>query len=181
MEVILIGGKARSGKDTMAEIIMNELESTGKKVCRIQVGQYIKYYAMKYFGWDGREETKPRDLLNKLGTEIIREKIDPNFHVDRLIQDIKILSYFYDTFIVSDIRFPVEIEKTRETFSSVVSIKMNRESDELSANQKHHISETILDDYKGFDYYVDNNGSLEELSVCAKNILKEIGDLDEGV
>ena len=58
---------------------------------------------------------------------------------------------------------------------------MNRESDELSANQKHHISETILDDYKGFDYYVDNNGSLEELSVCAKNILKEIGDLDEGV
>lgn len=181
MEVILIGGKARSGKDTMAEIIMNELESTGKKVCRIQVGQYIKYYAMKYFGWDGREETKPRDLLNKLGTEIIREKIDPNFHVDRLIQDIKILSYFYDTFIVSDIRFPVEIEKTREAFSSVVSIKMNRESDELSANQKHHISETILDDYKEFDYYVDNNGSLEELSVYAKNILKEIGDLDEGV
>ena len=181
MEVILIGGKARSGKDTMAEIIMNELESTGQKVCRIQVGQYIKYYAMKYFGWDGREETKPRDLLNKLGTEIIREKIDPNFHVDRLIQDIKILSYFYDTFIVSDIRFPVEIEKTREAFSSVVSIKMNRESDELSANQKHHISETILDDYKEFDYYVDNNGSLEELSVYAKNILKEIGDLDEGV
>ncbi len=181
MEVILIGGKARSGKDTMAEIIMNELESTGKKVCRIQVGQYIKYYAMKYFGWDGSEETKPRDLLNKLGTEIIREKIDPDFHVDRLIQDIKILSYFYDTFIVSDIRFPVEIEKTRGAFSNVASIKINRESDELNAAQKHHISETILDDYKGFDYYVDNNGSLEELSVCAKNILREMGDLDERV
>ena len=113
MRVILIGGKARSGKDTLADLLIETLEKQGKKVCKIQVGQYIKYYAMKYFGWDGQEETKPRDLLIELGTEVIRKKIDPDFHIDRLIQDIKVLSYFYDTFIVSDIRFAVEIEKPK--------------------------------------------------------------------
>ena len=165
MQIILIGGKARSGKDTTADIFIKELEHKGKKVCRVQVGQYIKYYATKYFGWDGQEETKPRDLLNKLGTDIIREKIDPDFHVDRLIQDIRVLSYFYDTFIVSDIRFPVEIEKTKSAFDNVISIKVQRQSDELNDAQNND-----------FDYIIDNNGSLEELEMKAKNILTEIGE-----
>ena len=73
-------------------------------MCRLSVGTYIKFYAEKYFGWDGNDETKPRELLQMLGTEIIRKQIDPKFHVNRLIQDIKVLSYFYDVFIISDVR-----------------------------------------------------------------------------
>ena len=174
MRVILIGGKARSGKDTTADFIIENLND--KKTCRIQVGQYPKYYAMKYFGWDGSEETKPRDLLNKLATEIIREKIDPEFHVKRLVEDIKVLSYFYDTFIVSDVRFPIEIEKVREAFEDVVAIKMFRDSDELSDEQKSHVSELALDNYEGFDFIIDNNGTLEDLKEKVKEILKEIGE-----
>lgn len=176
MQVILIGGKARSGKDTLADFLTENLEKQGKKVCKIQVGQYIKYYAMKYFGWDGEEETKPRDLLIELGTEIIRKKIDPDFHIDRLIQDIKVLSYFYDTFVVSDIRFPVEIEKPKKEFDNVTTIKMIRNSDELNDAQKSHVTETGLDDFNSFDYVIENEGSLEELKEKAMKIVKEIGD-----
>ena len=104
MKIIMICGKARSGKDTLAEFIMKN--TNNEKICRVQIGQYIKYYAMKYFGWNGEEETKPRDLLNHLGTDIIRNKINPDFHINRLIEDIEVLSYFYDTFIISDVRFP---------------------------------------------------------------------------
>lgn len=174
MRVILIGGKARAGKDTTADFIIEGLND--KKVCRIQVGQYIKYYAMKYFGWDGQEETKPRDLLNKLATEIIREKIDPEFHVKRLVEDIKVLSYFYDTFIVSDIRFPIEIEKVRDAFNDVVAIKVFRDSNELSEEQKSHVSELALDNYEKFDFEIDNNGTLENLKEKVNNVLKEIGE-----
>ena len=176
MQVILIGGKARSGKDTLADFLTENLEKQGKKVFKIQVGQYIKYYAMKYFGWDGEEETKPRDLLIELGTEIIRKKIDPDFHIDRLIQDIKVLSYFYDTFVVSDIRFPVEIEKPKKEFDNVTTIKMIRNSDELNDAQKSHVTETGLDDFNSFDYVIENEGSLEELKEKAMKIVKEIGD-----
>ena len=176
MQVILIGGKARSGKDTLADFLTENLEKQGKKVCKIQVGQYIKYYAMKYFGWDGEEETKPRDLLIELGTEIIRKKIDPDFHIDMLIQDIKVLSYFYDTFVVSDIRFPVEIEKPKKEFDNVTTIKMIRNSDELNDAQKSHVTETGLDSFNSFDYVIENEGSLEELKEKAMKIVKEIGD-----
>ena len=68
--IYLVGGKARSGKDTISDFMQKELEKDGKKVCRLQVSSYIKYYAQKYFGWDGSEETKPRELLIELGTFI---------------------------------------------------------------------------------------------------------------
>ena len=174
MKIIMICGKARSGKDTLTDYLIPGLED--EKVCRIQISQYIKYYAMKYFGWDGSEETKPRDLLNKLGTEIIRNKIDPEFHINRLLQDIEVLSYFFDTFIVNDVRFPIEIEKVKEKFDNVTTIKVFRESDELTESQKKEISETALDDYTDFDFIVDNSGSLEDLELKANEILNEIGD-----
>ena len=174
MKIIMICGKARSGKDTLTDYLIPGLED--EKVCRIQISQYIKYYAMKYFGWDGSEETKPRDLLNKLGTEIIRNKIDPEFHINRLLQDIEVLSYFFDTFIVNDVRFPIEIEKVKEKFDNVTTIKIFRESDELTESQKKEVSETALDDYTEFDFVVDNSGSLEDLELEANKILNEIGD-----
>ena len=177
MQIIMICGKARSGKDTLADYLIKGIEN--KKVCRIQISQYIKYYAMKYFGWDGKDETKPRDLFNKLGTEIIRNKIDPNFHINRLVEDIEVLSYFYDTFIVSDVRFPIEIEKVKEKYNNVVTIKVQRDSNELTESQKKEVSETALDNYTDYDYFIDNNGTLEELESKAKAILKKIGEVNE--
>ena len=176
MRIILIGGKARSGKDTIGDFIIEQLESKNKKVCKIQVGQYIKYYAQKYFGWDGSEETKPRELLIHLGTDIIRNKIDENFHINRLLEDIKVLSYYYDYFVVSDIRFPIEIEKIKENYDNVVSIKMIRESDELTSDQKENRTETSLDNYDNFDYVIINDKSLDDLKEKAKEILQEIGE-----
>lgn len=173
MKIIMICGKARSGKDTLAEFITNNTNS--EKTCRVQIGQYIKYYAMKYFGWDGKEETKPRDLLNHLGTDIIRNKINPNFHINRLIEDIEVLSYFYDTFIISDVRFPVEIEKVKEKYDNVTTIKITRDSDELNESQKNNITETALDNYNNYNYCIDNNGTLEELEEEAKRIINEVG------
>ena len=42
MKVYMISGKARNGKDTLAGYLIKGLEN--KKVCRIQISQYIKYY-----------------------------------------------------------------------------------------------------------------------------------------
>ena len=173
MKVIMICGKARSGKDTLADFLISRLKD--KKPCKVQIGQYIEYYAMKYFGWDGEEETKPRDLLIHLGTDIIRNKIDPNFHINRLVQDLEVLSYFYDTFIVSDVRFPVEIEKVKEKYDDVVTIKISRDSEELNQSQKSNITETALDNYTDYDYVIDNNGTLEELEQRAIDIMNEVG------
>jgi hypothetical protein len=128
--------------------------------------KYIKQYAKDYFGWDGREETKPRELLQQMGTELIREKLrKPNFHVSRTCEDIEILSEYFDYFIISDCRFYNEVYYTKAIFPlDTITIRVNRTNyiSELTPEQQAHKSETELDDYGGFDYII-NAENLDEL------------------
>lgn len=180
--IYLIAGRGRSGKNTFASLIKDHLEQRGKKVCQIELMRTLKGYCKDYFGWDGSEETKPRDLLQQFGTEIIREKMNrPLFHIHRLVEDIEILSYFYDDFIVDDIRFPLEIEKIIEAFPNekVISISITRDSlekNEMTEEQKKHITETALDGFDGYDKKIENNGTLEELDKKAEQLVREVDE-----
>lgn len=181
MKVVLICGKARQGKDTLADFIEEAYKNKGLKVCRMMYGAYIKYYAKTYFGWDGQEETKPRELLNYLGTEIIREKIDKYFHVNRVMQDIEVLSNFFDVAIISDIREPIEVTTPKEKFSDVVSIHIKRpdfSSDELTNDQKKHYTECALDNFNDYDCEILNDGSLDDLKEKAISFVEKEGMLN---
>lgn len=165
MKVYLISGPARNGKDTIANFLEDEYVRRGYKVCRTQISKYLKMYIKDYFGWDGSEETKPRDLLQKLGTDIIREKLKKErFFVDRTIEDIDILSHFFDVMIISDIRFPLEITGIKEAYYDVVSINVKRINfeTELTREQQKHKTETALKDFKDYDYNIIND-TLEKL------------------
>ena len=52
--IFLIAGKANSGKDTSAEFIDNYVKLKGLKVVNLQLSSYIKMYAKKISGWNGR-------------------------------------------------------------------------------------------------------------------------------
>lgn len=175
MRIFMISGKARSGKDTFGDALERVL-SKDYKVCRLSVGTYIKFYAEKYFGWDGNDETKPRELLQMLGTEIIRKQIDPKFHVNRLIQDIKVLSYFYDVFIISDVREPIEILDVKSCYGCVTTINMIRPDfvNELSDKQRSHYTEVAMDGYSDYDYVVVNDKDISHLDEIAFDIVNEV-------
>ena len=158
--IFLISGRARNGKGTVSKILKEKLEDKNFKVCEIQVMRTLKGYLKDYFGWDGREDTKPRKQLQQIGTDIIREKLNkPYFHIDRLTEDINILSNFFNVFIVSDIRLPLEIETIKERFSNVISINVTREDyvSPLEVSEQVHITELALNDYKSFDYEIVNS------------------------
>ena len=174
MEVILIAGKGRHGKDTTGNIIEEYLKEKGYKVARSQISRTLKEYAKYYFGWDGREETKPRDLLQKLGTEIIREKLGKEeFFVNRMIEDIDVLSYFFDFLIVTDIRLILEIEKISKVTKPLKLKVIRKDFDNgFSEEQKNHRTEVELDNYDKFDYVIENT-TLEKLKEDTINIIKE--------
>lgn len=164
--VFLISGRARNGKGLVSNIIKENLESKGFKVCKIQVMRTLKGYLKDYFNWDGNEETKPRKMLQEIGTDIIREKLNkPNFHINRLIEDIEILSNFFNIFIVDDIRLPLEIETLKEVYPNSISINVTREGyiSPLKVSEQVHITELALNDYKNFDYEIVNS-SIEKLN-----------------
>lgn len=163
--IYLIGGKARTGKGTVSKIIKEEYEKKGYKVCEIQIMRTLKNYLKDYFDWDGLEDTKPRKLLQEMGYDLIRDKMNmPYFHIDHLTDDIKVLSNFFDIFIVSDIRLPIEIDTIKERFNNVISINIIKDNyiSPLKVDEVNHITETALDNYKNFDYKLVNS-NLDEL------------------
>jgi len=173
--VFIICGKAGVGKDTVGGFIIDYLKKRNYKPVRMAFAKYLKMYAMDYFNWDGSDETKPRDLLQELGTEVIRVKMNkPHFLVNRIIEDIEILSNYFDFFIVCDAREEKEITLLKDKFNNVFSIKVNRDVDVLTDKQKKHFTETALDNYDDYDYVIDNNGSLDELRDKVDYILKEL-------
>lgn len=173
MKIYLISGPARNGKDTIGDFLEKDYKEKGYKVCRTQIAKYLKMYIKDYFGWDGSEESKPRELLQRLGTNVIREELGKErFFVDRTIEDIDILSHFFDVMIISDIRFPIEITGIKEKFNDVVVINVKRINfeTELTAKEQSHKSETALNDFKDYDYYLIND-TLDKLEEDVKNIV----------
>lgn len=175
-KIFLIAGKARHGKDTVAQMIIEEYQKNNKKGLNLSLGSYIKMYAQKITDWDGNEETKPREVLQQLGTEIIRKKIDNLFFVNRICEDIKVYSYFFDILTVSDVRFISEIEIPEAMFENVIKIKVVRPNAKtnLTEAQKRHESEIDLDNYNNYDYIITNDGTLEELKEKVQKIIEVI-------
>ena len=174
MKIYVICGKARHGKDTTALAIKSAYSD--KKVINLSYGSYIKEFAKNISDWDGREETKPRVLLQHLGTEVIRNNIDKDFFIKRLCNDIKVYSYYFDVVTISDARFPDEINTPKKLFEDVITIKVVRDNFEtnLTSEEQKHSTETALDDFNDYDYVIENNGSIEELEEKVKRIVKEV-------
>ena len=174
-KIYLLCGKARHGKDTAGGFLKNFYEQDGKKVIFSRAGKYIRFYASEMTGWDGSEETKPRELLQELGTDVIREKLSKSeMFIQRQLDDIEIYSYFYDAIIVPDIRLPREVDSVREKFDNVVVIRINRINfeTELSSLEQKHKTETAMDSYDKYDYVVTND-TLEQYEKDIYDIYKK--------
>ena len=166
IKIYLICGKARTGKNTVGSFIKAELEKTDHKVCEIQIMRTLKGYLKDYFNWNGKEETKPRELLQRMGTELIRGEMNmPLFHIDRLTEDIKVLSNFYDVFIVDDIRLKNEIMEIRKRFKNVKVILVEKENIDngLTFEQQNHSTERDLEDFSDYDCKIINSDDIKLL------------------
>lgn len=181
MKIFLVSGAARNGKDTIGNFIEEYCHENDIKVCRTQIAKYLKMYVKDYFGWDGSEETKPRTLLQELGTDIIREKMNkPYFFVNRTVEDLEILSNFFDLAVITDIRVPLEIETIKKNFDDVVVIKVERinyENEMTEKEQKHKI-ENSMNDYNDYDYILIND-TLDKLNNDVIEVLKKEVVTDE--
>lgn len=172
IKLFILSGHASSGKNTVAKII--EKYYSDKKCITISFGQYIKEYAKNISDWDGNEETKPRELLQQLGIELIKNKINPKLFINRILDDIEVYSYFYDIIIVSDARLLDEIEALKNKYNNSISIRIIRKCDNgLTLKEKNHLTETDLDEFDNFDYVI-NNENYDTLVMETKNILGEV-------
>lgn len=174
--IYLISGKARHGKDTFSGYLKNAYEKNGKKAIVTQLSKYIKYYAREISGWNLTEEDKPRELLQQLGTELIRKKLKKDdLFIKRMIDDIDIFSQLYDAIIISDIRFKKEVYDLKETFPKAVVVKVFRPNFDngLTEEEKKHATEVDLDDFNDYDVIIENT-TFEKLEENAEKLYTNI-------
>lgn len=161
MKIFVIGGCAGSGKSTFGNLLKEELKDYGYKPCVMQITSPLYSYAENYFNYDPNRDPKPREFLQKMGIEIIKEKLGKkDFLLNRLYEDIEILSNFFDVFIITDARLINEFLSISAKYDDVVSIKLVRKDFDnmLSEEEKNHITEKEISTYNDFDYIVYNKG-----------------------
>lgn len=182
MNLYIIGGKAKNGKNTFSKLIKEELKTHGYEPCIMHLTEPLYTYARNHFEWDEYSNEKPREFLQKMGIEIIKEKLGKKtFLLDRLVEDIEILSNFFDTFIITDARLKMEFEYLKEKFPNTTTIKLERDNFDngLSENEKQHLTEVDLDDYNDFDYKIKNTNITDLKKAAKKIVFAEVGEKNE--
>lgn len=102
-----------------------------------------------------------RELLQQIGDKM--REIDPDIWVKGLLN-----SYCkYHNWIIPDLRFKNEAKGIRETDANSILIRVENPY----VTRMSHKSEVDLDSYVGWNYTIENNGTLEELLFKVRDIL----------
>jgi hypothetical protein len=181
MKVVGISGYARSGKDTLADILVEHHGYT--KVAFADKMRDFLYAQNPYvaengggsnfrslqeiinkFGWDGYKSSPWGDdlraLVQRTGTEAGRQTLWQNIWVDAAFKGLDPDGKY----VFSDTRFLNEAEAVKDHGGLLLRISRPGVGPALDENGEAHISEIALDDYTGFDYNIPNDGSIDLLS-----------------
>jgi len=163
MKILAISGHAGHGKDTAADLIRQRLEQEGRHVLVVHFADLLKHICRSFFGWNGEKDPSGRELLQYVGTDVIRAS-HPDFWVDFIISILELFHSTWDDVLIPDARFPNEIERLREEGFSVLHLRVLRPGyqSKLSPQQQKHASETALDHAQP-DYTLLNQGTMDTL------------------
>ena len=165
MQIIGITGKARSGKDTIANIIETE-----NRTRKISFAAPIKEAFRAVFGWhpdsypDRKEQRipgfyfTPREAMQTLGTEWGRNlQSDLWLRIAQSkIESARVMENQYKYIVITDVRFDNEADLIRNNGGFIIEVVRN-DRDEVAA----HSSEDGL--AEAADFTIFNDGSLKEL------------------
>ena len=166
MKIVGIIGDIGSGKTTLAKMLQTRHDGI-----IIPFAKPLKDLA-KSLGWNGEKDEKGRRLLQLLGTDILRNCIDPEWHTKRWYE-IVLNAYGSgkQVIIADDVRFINEVENIRSKGGFIVRIIGRRygnvpsKIDNFIYNQsRQHSSELAMKAIKQ-DLTIDNSGSFTQLSV----------------
>lgn len=168
--IIMISGKAESGKNYVAELIADELILRGYAVRSIAFGDYLKFICQKYLDWNGKKDKRGRTYLQYVGTDVCRG-YDETIFSSKVVEIIKLFGHRWDFVIIPDLRFVSELHDMESSFADVTTVRINRPGYEssLTEEQKSNRSETELDNFD-FDKVIINDITLTDQ---VKNFVEE--------
>ena len=180
MKIFLLAGKAGCGKDLLGRYMKTKYDFKGDSTCILHITTPLYEYAKNYFSWSGDMREKPREFLQEMGIEVIRNTLHKDtFLVDRLCEDIDILKHYFDVFIITNGRLVSEFNVLKESFPDIKIIYVIRENydNQLTEKERNHITETDMENYTDYDYVIKNTNK-EELFKEADKIISEESEVE---
>ena len=195
--IIGVSGYARHGKDTVAEVLVEEfgfkrvafadklrdfLYALNPRVGELDLsGQgFTDVTLMRVrdvvdrYGWDGYKQTdfndEVRGLLQRLGTEAGRNVLWENIWVDAAFHDVN----QFENIVVPDCRFPNEAGAIRERGGQIWRVHREGFGPAIAPDGSIHPSETSLDDYN-FDVRIENTSTLEGFKAQVRKAYEAYG------
>ena len=175
--IIGLSGKKQSGKSTVTNFLTRRgfMEVSWAAPLKKKIG--MELLGLTHEQVYGTEEDKeavddfwgrsPRELLQIIGTECFRNLVHPDFWVKLGVKEIRAQTFLKRNVVVSDCRFPNEIEAVKKLGGS--SVRIIREG---QSSTDRHPSETALDRYD-FDYIITaKSGDLDGLKMRMDQILQ---------
>ena len=170
--VIGIAGPARAGKDTFAEMLVENgidavivsLANPIKDMVEAGLGlSYQQLYGHSKEIIDTRYNATPRKILQTLGTEWGRELIDQDIWLNALKNKAE------GNIIIPDIRFQNEADFVRK---HGILIHISRDSVNINSD---HASEVGVDKL-AIDFFISNNQELSNLETQARSVAMYINE-----
>lgn len=167
--IIGLTGYAQSGKDSVANILVNNYGYTRVAFAdpirellyqmnpAVKDGGYRVQSTVDAYGWDVAKTAFPevRNMLQNLGVGA-RKTFGDMFWVQQALRQV----HFEGNFVITDVRYPNEAKAIREYEGSQIWRIKRSGVDPVNA----HASETAMDGERVDQIFV-NNGTLEDLQV----------------
>jgi hypothetical protein len=176
--IIQIGGYAEHGKDTLADMLKEELEPKYDSI-RYAYADSLKMIAETIFNWDGTKTEENRTMLQQLG-KFAREFVDIDFWVKDVQEQVDMFDA--DFSIISDMRFLNESTFWKKRDYDCLNIRVIRLNNNgtiyensLTEEQKNDSSEKEIDLIEN-DYVIEAK-NLDELREGAMTLIEEIENM----
>mgnify|MGYP002423604497 CR=1 FL=1 len=163
-QIFIINGSGQVGKDTFCNMIR---DYSGYNTYIISSVDRVKEVAKK-IGWDGKSKTdKDRKFLSDL-------KFLTTEYNDFSMNDIREKINYFNASVKKEIMFihirePKEIERCKQEFSAKTILITNKNVEHIISNE----ADAGVFEYL-YDFYIHNDGSLEELKEKALNFIERI-------
>lgn len=181
--IISISGRRGAGKNTLADLIeklqpeknwrVNAFADPLKKIAAYMTGLQLR----ELYTQEGKTKYLPEwgmtvgEILQKLGTNAVRDNLHQDAWVLTALSGIK----DYENIIFCDMRFPNEAEAIKAKGGILIRIEGDPQKQQGDGTRDDsHPSETALDNYDGFDFIIQNTGSLDALKGAVQLMLHQI-------
>jgi hypothetical protein len=181
MKIIGLGHYSRTGKDSLANYLIQDLRSSGLVAKKIPFAWKLKQICHDLYAWDGLREPEfydttdgekfrdiklptigktPVEIWVAMGTPAVRN----NVYMDTWINFVLKSDHQADVIVIPDVRFPNEIQAVREAGGWLGKIVRP------GYGPRDTVADRALVGYDGWDAVIGRSGLMSELETWALDL-----------